>query len=153
MRQLTPKPLFASSTVRGATASAIATLIIGILPFAQNIANRHCEDNQTCLEDTNDIIEIISLVVTTIGLGSAGYAVAGRTSIGDLWTPEGVPGPTREELLQENQDKDDGDQRFGKDWGDFSQTRPDDFESSAPFNGQRPSVIVKTTFNDPEEGI
>ncbi len=153
MRQLTPKPLFASSTVRGATASAIATLIIGILPFAQNIANRHCKEDQICLEDTNDIVEIISLVVTTIGLGSAGYAVAGRASIGDLWTPKGVPGPTREELLQENQDEDDVDQRLGGNWENFPQTRPTDFMSSTLLNGQRRLVTVETTFDNPEEGI
>ncbi len=135
MRQLTPKPLFESSTVRGVTASALATIIIGILPFAQSIANRHCGADKNCQNDVNDIVQMISVVVTTISLGSAGYAVVGRASIGDLWTPRGVPGPNREELMQ------------------YSTEQSIDTEVSEVFEEREDLIRDQRTFDNPLEGI
>lgn len=169
MRQLKPKPLFESSTVRGATASAIATIVIGILPFAQNIANRHCAENKVCESDVSDVVEIISFVVTTIGLGSAGFTVVGRASIGDLWTPKGVPGPNREDFSKRAPSvTNDFEEHIDSDNPSLDTSEPefterqelsfrDKLTPHAPeedfSNGQRHSFKHETTFDDPMEGI
>lgn len=96
-RNLEPKPALASSTIRGTIATTIATILLAILPSIQRIIDNHVKNEQT-KRDVQEIVNIINTICTILGLGGAGTAVAGRLSIGDLYTARGLPGPDKEDF-------------------------------------------------------
>jgi len=97
IRKLEPKSVFASSTIRGTILTTFSTILLAILPSIQRIVDNHVQDEKT-RRDVQEVIIIVNTIFTIIGLGGAGTAFAGRVSVGDLWTPRGVPGPNREDF-------------------------------------------------------
>ena len=113
MRPLKPKPLLASSTIWGISLSAITVLLSSAMqptfrlsvnnlcPPAVPAANEVMQESPErvlCKENISDVLGIITALLTALGLGGAGTAVYGRVSVGDLWTPKGMPGPNQTDM-------------------------------------------------------
>jgi hypothetical protein len=94
-----PKSLFQSSTFRGAAIAAVITVIAGITPFASSIATRHYPKHRA---DIEDVAQIVLVLCSVLGVGSSGMAIAGRVSVGDIYTPAWMPGPNKEDFISDN---------------------------------------------------
>lgn len=92
------KPITKSLTFQGATISTVASLLITISPFFFSILRRHLPDVHHA-----DLQDIEQIITTTLGLfagGGATVAIAGRVRASEaVYTPHGLPGPDREDLL------------------------------------------------------
>lgn len=92
------KPITKSLTFQGAAVSAMAGILIAILPFCFSIARRHA--NPTLQADLGDIEQIVMTVLGIVASGGATTAIAGRVRATDaVYTPHGLPGPDKEDLL------------------------------------------------------
>ena len=113
MRPLKPKPVLASSTIWGISLSAITVLFSSAMqPTLRLSVNNLCPpaipsenemmqespDRVLCKENISDVLGIMTALLTAVGLGGAGTAVYGRVSVGDLWTPKGMPGPNKTDM-------------------------------------------------------
>ncbi len=91
-----PKSFLQSSSVRGSL-SALAALAVAVaVPPIANISARHLPKAERDIRDVEALVIGLAQLITG---GGALAAIAGRVNVGDLWTPPGVPGPNREDLV------------------------------------------------------
>ncbi|WP_019500818.1 hypothetical protein [Pseudanabaena sp. PCC 6802] len=92
-----PKSFLESSSVRGSLV-AICALVVGVVvPPVANIAARHLPESAQDIRDVERLLIGLTHLVTG---GGALAAIAGRVNVGDLYTPKGLPGPDKEDLVQ-----------------------------------------------------
>lgn len=95
MEQPKVKPIWDSLTIRGAVAGLGAFFAIAI-PFMQPDLVALASDGQTSEEWINLIVKLALLAG---GASGTAASVAGRVRVGDIYTPHGIPGPNKEDLL------------------------------------------------------
>lgn len=79
--------LFLTKTVLGLLGTLIS-LYIAISPNVESIILRRISD-KTSKQDFSDVSNIVVGILGTIG---ASISIYGRYSVGDVYTPKGVPG-------------------------------------------------------------
>lgn len=97
------KPFFKSLTIDAALLTVMASTVVAIAPFVAEYLTEINPESAAFYASTS---KLITQVGGVLGLTGGVGSIIGRFNVGDIYTPNGVPGPDKAELV--TQEKLDG---------------------------------------------
>jgi len=89
-----------SRAVVGGLVTAVLSVGVAISPVVSRIICRSAGQGGVACANSQDVVDVIVSLAGFAGAGGGLAVVGGRLAQGDVYTPHGLPGPDREEVLE-----------------------------------------------------